>query len=574
MRGATACLSGMIFALMLLIVALPQRVADDAKHDARNGRSLRPARRRGKHRRGGGHSRGHRSLHGDNAAAARPLPLPSAPSEPPRSAARLIDPHVPLADVALCVGGFLAFDVTAASIRAAIVDTLRPDIFLAGTISANRSEVNDTAHWERRTSRAIRPLLSLGPFAAVSVEPQPSVAELAEALHATPHWDAYAKQSSANGEGRLSPKDTDPRLWLPSMLSPVFGNPGGNTMREFHYQSRCHALIVAREKRRAGTYSRVMFTRIEFEWLQPHPPLSLLEPGYVWIPAGEDNDGLNDRHWVASREGARILLGRWDALLDGSALRAVHGAVSGGAVRPAWLSSEMYSLKLVLMHRLQVGRFPNFAYLQCCEALYVDANGRHIHSTNWGVLSTGEGVSKGAKTCFQSHCNRKRCPLSKPSRQPHPGLCEFKYDDEGSSAIINSELISLPGAKLRRAPGSPARVEVYLRRISDGVEANFFFCMRCLTSGTTQVQGCLMGSYERPDLERAVRRGHRCKTYDEPTMQLVSASLARSGDKPDHRGVTYAEQYFPWWFRGAVNRTSAEETNQLRTFLGLEPIGS
>ena len=31
------------------------------------------------------------------------------------------------------------------------------------------------------------------------------------------------------------------------MLAPAFGNPGGNTLREFHYQSRCMSMVERRE---------------------------------------------------------------------------------------------------------------------------------------------------------------------------------------------------------------------------------------------------------------------------------------------------------------------------------------
>ena len=26
-----------------------------------------------------------------------------------------------------------------------------------------------------------------------------------------------------------------------------------------------------------------MFTRLEFEWVAPHPPLHLLDPGFLWV---------------------------------------------------------------------------------------------------------------------------------------------------------------------------------------------------------------------------------------------------------------------------------------------------
>ena len=53
-----------------------------------------------------------------------------------------------------------------------------------------------------------------------------------------------------------------------------------------------------------------MFTRLEFEWLADHPPLSLLDPSYLWMPTGEDNEGVNDRHWLASRADAERVFRR------------------------------------------------------------------------------------------------------------------------------------------------------------------------------------------------------------------------------------------------------------------------
>ena len=29
-----------------------------------------------------------------------------------------------------------------------------------------------------------------------------------------------------------------------------------------------------------------MFTRLEFEWTHPHPPLSALDPSFLWVPTG------------------------------------------------------------------------------------------------------------------------------------------------------------------------------------------------------------------------------------------------------------------------------------------------
>jgi len=49
-------------------------------------------------------------------------------------------------------------------------------------------------------------------------------------------------------------------------------------------------------------YDRFVITRSDFVWLCPHPPLSVLDRDFIWVPDGEDHSGLNDRHLVASRD--------------------------------------------------------------------------------------------------------------------------------------------------------------------------------------------------------------------------------------------------------------------------------
>ena len=48
-------------------------------------------------------------------------------------------------------------------------------------------------------------------------------------------------------------------------------------------------------------YDRFVITRSDFVWLCPHPPLSILDRGAIWIPDGEHYGGFNDRHVVVSR---------------------------------------------------------------------------------------------------------------------------------------------------------------------------------------------------------------------------------------------------------------------------------
>lgn len=62
-------------------------------------------------------------------------------------------------------------------------------------------------------------------------------------------------------------------------------------------------------------YDRFVVTRSDFVWPCPHPPLSVLDRGALWIPEGEDYGGLTDRHLVVSREDLATALGLIDDIL-------------------------------------------------------------------------------------------------------------------------------------------------------------------------------------------------------------------------------------------------------------------
>lgn len=106
-------------------------------------------------------------------------------------------------------------------------------------------------------------------------------------------------------------------------------------------------------------YDRIIITRSDFVWLCPHPPLSLLDSSAIWIPEGEDYDGLADRHLVASPADAAGCLNLIEPVL----------------LRPAELVEQLrhcddWNSEMYLRHHLTAGnllqkvrRFPNVAYL-------------------------------------------------------------------------------------------------------------------------------------------------------------------------------------------------------------------
>jgi hypothetical protein len=218
------------------------------------------------------------------ASAPPPAPRPAAAT----AAAAAAAPPV-LATVAVCVGGWLELSIPrrGASIREHILKVMPSDVFVAGTL---RGEVTAA-----RTEAALRGIGALAPFARTSVISMPTPDQLRLELQKSGHWEDFKIQASKGGSGRFNwddPAYDDPRKWVPIMMSPALGNPNGNTLHEFHYQSRCigmvgeheHASLSRRDAAgRILQYERVMFTRLEFEWVAPHPPLHLLDPGFLWV---------------------------------------------------------------------------------------------------------------------------------------------------------------------------------------------------------------------------------------------------------------------------------------------------
>lgn len=197
-------------------------------------------------------------------------------------------PVVAEPSVAVCVGGWLelTYPRNAQSVADNVFSVMPAEAFVAGTL---RGGIVTAA----RTSAALAGISALRQwFARTSVIIMPTPAELRTALEGSGHFSDYETQASKGGSGRFDfkrPDSADPTTWVPIMMSPALGNPNGNTLQEFHYQSRCIRMVNEHEAEARGgrRYERVMFTRLEFEWLHPHPSLQLLDPALLWLPTGE-----------------------------------------------------------------------------------------------------------------------------------------------------------------------------------------------------------------------------------------------------------------------------------------------
>lgn len=167
--------------------------------------------------------------------------------------------------------------------------------------------------------------------------------------------------------------------------APVYGQMG-SSMWGYLHQDICKKMVEAYEVQRGGRrYEWVIFARADLMWTHRHPPLDLLDPGFVYVPFGQDNSfynhgpepGLNDRHAVIPRHLVHGYLGRWDALRTGEAWGLyLERATEAGDM----INTEQYLLLHVRARGVPIRRFPPVAFVvHCaegpqCQHLYKGTN--------------------------------------------------------------------------------------------------------------------------------------------------------------------------------------------------------
>jgi hypothetical protein len=186
-------------------------------------------------------------------------------------------------------------------------------------------------------------------------------------MEASPHWPTIeAAFNTSGGCSRVSANGyrcTGLKEKGNTYMAPVFGNPALHVMHEIRAQSRLLRMLVENEAKRGSMYSAVVWSRLDFFWLRPHPHLHLLSSCPLWVPLAEDSGGLNDRHALMSRGVARSYLSRYDSIFDGRLFDVQPGYRTRSL---AGQSSERYLAMIVTYHHIPVCRFPVVAFLQCC----------------------------------------------------------------------------------------------------------------------------------------------------------------------------------------------------------------
>jgi hypothetical protein len=170
-------------------------------------------------------------------------------------------------NVAVCFSGWLGVIVPSQgySARIGLVEPLKADVFVAGLYRTNdcANAINCTEFLWSRISR-------LSPFAAATLQPMPTRSSLQQSLKASKWWtnisSEFRRNATYNGL---------------TIFSPVLGTR--HCLLQLIAYERVYDLVRQFESiARQGTqYHWLVYSRFEYQWLAPHPPLTCFDASFI-----------------------------------------------------------------------------------------------------------------------------------------------------------------------------------------------------------------------------------------------------------------------------------------------------
>lgn len=318
--------------------------------------------------------------------------------------------------IAVAYSGYLnlAIPEAGATARRNLIQPLRADVLVAGSYKADDcgGGPDYSCLWSR--------LHGLGPLAGRSLSRKLTDGEIRAALLRTPHFAAVARAF------KMSHTFHGITNW-----TPILGSPKAHMIHQIRDYALLLELIRTTERARGATYERIIFSRLEFSWLAPHPPLSLLPPSLLWVPYGSPR--MNDRHVVMNRSHADVWMGRW-ALFCSDALLATLPLQSLAHDGPEELIEN-----LLVTRGLRVGEFPGTAYLPCCPA--------------------ADACALQGGFCYERPLGF--CEANSSTVATRPGTCAHasgKYQVEVSLAVAHSTELACGSGQFALSAAAPSPV--------------------------------------------------------------------------------------------------------------------
>lgn len=259
--------------------------------------------------------------------------------------------------IAACFAGWLHVNMlprTKSLVRQNFVDVIGADVFVAGTFSSiphspkfhmpDCSAGQSTRGGRNSTSCLLARLTHLLPITRWRLDSMLTHQQLLERVQTSPHWTNISASFAGTRRGLT--------IW-----APLLGNPRLSVLREQHDLSRVLDLVVEHERSRGYRYERVVWSRLEYDWLAPHPPMSVLPDRTIWVPP---DASLSDRHAVMDRRMADAYFRRWELLLSAQLVDIIprETLLRGTSER---------LLQALLRHRgIRIRTFPSTMVINCC----------------------------------------------------------------------------------------------------------------------------------------------------------------------------------------------------------------
>ena len=263
--------------------------------------------------------------------------------------------------VAVVFAGWLNVNIPrqGATAREFLVDVLHADVVVFGTfVPRNYDHRRQPDCADGGGDCLLANVAALRPV-RTALAPMLSFRELQKTFRATPHFATieaeYLRRFKAAGNNW-------PNIAGTSIFAPLLGSKALSVLREIHGYSEGLKLLEAQESARRRRYDRVVWSRVEYNWLAPHPPLSLMPECYVWVPRPQFGMAIDDGHAVLSRAAADTYFRRWEYLLW-------PGMLARAPLR-FWATQPPEDLLafVIAEANLSVAHFAMTAALPCCGA--------------------------------------------------------------------------------------------------------------------------------------------------------------------------------------------------------------
>jgi len=335
--------------------------------------------------------------------------------------------------VAVCLIGRLSgLERVAERLAVNLLLPLQADVFAYTTVASVRSaSVRDGQH-----------LLALPGLVEVVVEQE----DVTKMLH-------KAMRKAHGDKWRLALRLTERvnGYWLGGLLQSDGAKRSSTGLLQIYALHRCLGMIERSEQVGGSSYDWIVKSRFDFFWEMPHMPMSQFSKDAIWIPAGMDCFGLNDRHALVPRssilpKASHAYFNAWEWVVKGAAAMVLDHFLKrsrAGDSRFPLLREDMNTEQFL---KVRLASF-NIPVLRYASIAWVLRSGNksgalRTHSGDFGCCNFEYMVAMGMSRCLREAISKHEVPsadekyVSPLGWQMACKRCVHSFRCEVASALI------------------------------------------------------------------------------------------------------------------------------------------